>query len=220
MHYIRNRGGPDIGGGAGNLFDASILVFPEYVPSGAGACPRPSHMDRWYPVRIRAKQRQLHHTPTREQHITGRSRPGICLEGAAALRKPLIFGQTGTGAHRIPDIPCETVRGPKLHGVGWPGGAGREIARADRIGGIRARYSAAADDGALIRVGAPGAGEAPPAVIPRVTVCSRRSLGILFPHNAATGNCVGNVAWMGQRLLACKGIGHPGGVRLRCSAGP
>jgi hypothetical protein len=80
----------------------------------------------------------------------------------------LELGETPLGTRRIIPITGGWVDGPRLKGIVLPGGADWQIARADGIVDLEARYSLEAEDGALISVANRGLRHAPEAVMARL----------------------------------------------------
>ena len=78
---------------------------------------------------------------------------------------PLELGATHLGHRRIIAITGGTIDGPRLFGKVLAGGADWQIIRADGTAELEARYTIAAEDGALISVVNRGFRHGPPEVM-------------------------------------------------------
>jgi hypothetical protein len=78
------------------------------------------------------------------------------------------LGNTPYGGRRIINILGGTVDGPRLKGKILPGGADWQIARADGVVHLTARYTAETDDGAKILIDAEGYRHGPAEVMERL----------------------------------------------------
>ena len=70
----------------------------------------------------------------------------------ATLAPPLAIGEVAAGLREVIPITGGTVSGPLLKGRIIPGGADWCLTRRDGVSEIRARYTIALDDGALVSV--------------------------------------------------------------------
>jgi hypothetical protein len=86
----------------------------------------------------------------------------------AELDDILRFGETPYGERRVINIAGGKVSGARLTGRILPGGADWQIIRTDGATDIQARYTIAAEDGALVLVNSEGLRHGPPDVIERL----------------------------------------------------
>jgi hypothetical protein len=84
---------------------------------------------------------------------------------AAGVGELVSMGGGPLGERRVVSILGGTFEGPQLRGTILPGGADWQIARADGVLDIDARYALRTDDGALVRVVSQGYRHAPPDVL-------------------------------------------------------
>lgn len=75
------------------------------------------------------------------------------------------FGNTPYGERRVIDITGGRVHGPRLSGRILPGGADRQIIRADGVTDLQARYSIETEAGGLILVSSDGLRHGPSEVL-------------------------------------------------------
>lgn len=91
----------------------------------------------------------------------------IC-EVKAAVRAPVVVGQTPGGLRRIVEIVEGSFEGPLLRGTILPGGADWQILRTDGVAELHAHYVLKTDDGVLIQVRNRGLRHGPEAVLRRI----------------------------------------------------
>lgn len=84
---------------------------------------------------------------------------------AADVGELMSMGGGPLGERRVVSIDGGTFEGPQLKGSIVPGGADWQIARADGVLDIDARYALRSDAGALIRVVSQGYRHGPPEVL-------------------------------------------------------
>ncbi|HEV2550895.1 MAG TPA: DUF3237 domain-containing protein [Stellaceae bacterium] len=129
---------------------------------------------------------------------------------------PLELGATHLGRRRIIAITGGTIEGPRLLGKVLPGGADWQIIRADGTAELEARYTIAAEDGALISVVNRGLRHGPPEVMQQLVagkpVDPSRYYFRCTPvfETAAPAH-----QWLTRTIFVASGARHPDRVELR-----
>jgi Protein of unknown function (DUF3237) len=129
---------------------------------------------------------------------------------------PLELGDTHLGRRRIIAITGGTVEGPRLFGKVLPGGADWQIIRADGTAELEARYTIAAEDGALISVVNRGFRHGPPEVMRQLLASEQVDPGrYYFRCTPLFETAAPAHQWLTRTVFVASGARHPDRVEVR-----
>jgi len=129
---------------------------------------------------------------------------------------PLELGATHLGRRRIIAITGGSVDGPRLLGKVLPGGADWQIIRADGTAELEARYTIAAEDGALISVMNRGFRHGPPEVMRQLLAGERVDPARYYFRCAPVFETAAPAhQWLTRTIFVASGARHPDRVELR-----
>ena len=132
---------------------------------------------------------------------------------------PLELGVTHLGRRRIIAITGGTIDGPRLSGKVLPGGADWQIIRADGTAELEARYTIAAEDGALISVVNRGFRHGPPEVMRQLVAGEPVDPGRYYFRCAPFFEIAAPAhQWLARTIFVASGARHPDRVELRVYA--
>jgi hypothetical protein len=144
----------------------------------------------------------------------------IALDFAFATKimvaAPLDLGDTHLGGRRIIAITGGTVEGPRLLGKVLPGGADWQIIRGDGTAELDARYTIAAEDGALISVVNRGFRHGPPEAMRQLVAGEPVDPGgYYFRCTPVFETAAPAHQWLTRTVFVASGARHPDRVELR-----
>lgn len=129
---------------------------------------------------------------------------------------PLELGTTHLGRRRIITITGGTIEGPRLLGKVLPGGADWQIIRADGTAELEARYTIAAEDGALISVVNRGLRHGPPEVMRQLVAGEPVDPdGYYFRCTPVFETAAPAHQWLTRAVFVASGARRPDRVELR-----
>ena len=133
----------------------------------------------------------------------------------AQLADILQFGSTPYGERRVIHILGGEVEGARLKGRILPGGADWQIIRSDGAADIRARYTIAADNGALILVSSEGLRHGPPDVMTRLAAGEPVDPALYYFRTVMRFETADPAHdWLNRILALARGAREPNAVRL------
>jgi hypothetical protein len=132
------------------------------------------------------------------------------------LAAPLELGATHLGHRRIIAITGGTIEGPRLFGKVLAGGADWQIIRADGTAELEARYTIAAEDGALISVVNRGFRRGPPEVMRQLVAGEPVDPGhYYFRCTPVFETAAPAHQWLTRTVFVASGARHRDRVELR-----
>jgi Protein of unknown function (DUF3237) len=132
---------------------------------------------------------------------------------SARLGEVQEIGTLAAGRRRVVPILGGTLEGPRLRAQILPGGADWQLLTATGSAMIEARYTARADDGALVLVHSRGFRSGPPEVLARLMAGEAVDPAEYYFRTLVTLEC-GDAAhaWVNERLFIAVAARHPDAV--------
>lgn len=132
---------------------------------------------------------------------------------------PLELGETPVGRRRIIPITGGRVTGPKLSGRVLPGGADWQTIRVDGTGELEARYTLAADDGALIGVVHRALRHGPPEVVRKLAAGEAVDPGAYYFRGTPVFETAAPThLWLTRTVFVARGARYPDRVAIEVYA--
>jgi len=140
-----------------------------------------------------------------------RSEPAFHLD--AQLGPVQEIGDLAAGRRRVVPIVGGTLEGPRLRAEILPGGADWQLVTPTGSAAIEARYTARADDGALVLVHSRGFRSGPPEVLARLAAGQTVDPGEYYFRTLVTLETGAAAhAWVNERLFIAVAARLPDGV--------